>query len=185
MGENRKHPRARWTHPVTDATLALVAQSGTNLNQHRRIGRAWREIRRGAAASRIKDLFYGDTGADDGLDLAIADALSVLAQQGSMRMGEMAEALRITPASATRAVTCLADKGYAERVKATDDQRSILVTATPAGLDRYASMSARVAAGLDEILSEFDDDEKEQLAHLLERFTESVDRYVNNNDTTR
>lgn len=169
---------------MTDATLAPVARTGTSLNQHRRIGRAWREIRRGAAAGRIKDLFYGDTGADDGLDLAIADALSVLAQQGSMRMGEMAEALRITPASATRAVTCLADKGYAERVKATDDQRSILVTATPAGLDRYASMNARITAGLDEILSEFDDEEKEQLACLLERFATSVDRYVNNNDPT-
>ncbi|MEZ5340105.1 MAG: hypothetical protein R2706_01270 [Acidimicrobiales bacterium] len=63
----------------------------------RRVGKAWREIRRGAAAAQIKDLLYGV--GPDGLDQALADTLSVLCQQGPLRMGELAEHLRITPAS--------------------------------------------------------------------------------------
>ncbi len=166
-------------------TTSVASSATAKILPRRRIGRSWREIRRGAAAARIKDLFYGATADAEALDMAIADALSVLAQQGApMRMGEMADALRITPATATRAVTCLTDKGLAERVKATDDQRSILVTVTPLGLDRYASISERVATGLDEILSEFDEQEKEQLADLLERFVKSVDRYVATNDVS-
>jgi DNA-binding MarR family transcriptional regulator len=148
----------------------------------RRIGRAWREIRRGAAASRIKDLFYGM--GPDGIDMALADALSVLVQNGPMRMGELAEALRITPATATRAVDCLVERDLAERVKAVDDLRSILVSATAAGESRYDILAARINTGLDQILGQFDEAEQTQLADLLERFVAAVDHYVVNEDTT-
>lgn len=165
---------------LTDASSVDDVDQAAELR--RRVGLAWREIRRGAAATRIKDLFYGVDGDEEGLDLALADALTVLCQQGPLRMGELAEALRITPASTTRAVTCLADKGYAVRVKATDDQRSILVSATDAGHARYALIATRVSDGLSQILSAFDDDEREQLAGYLDRFVASVDRYVADND---
>lgn len=143
----------------------------------RRIGRAWREIRRGASASRIRDLFYA-RGGEDTLDLALADTLSVLCTQGPMRMGELAEALHITPASTTRAVTCLAEKGYATRVRATDDQRSVEVSATEAGTARFTIFQRNIQSGLSTILSEFSPDEQEQLADLLERFVDSIDRFV-------
>jgi DNA-binding MarR family transcriptional regulator len=146
----------------------------------RRIGRAWRQIRRGASALRIKDLFYGR--GDDALDLALADALSVLCTQGPMRMGELADALHITPASTTRAVTCLADKGYATRVRAADDQRSIEVSATPAGMERFAEFQRNIQQGLSRILDEFTPEEQQQLADLLERFVESIDRWVASED---
>ena len=148
----------------------------------RRVGRAWREIRRGAAASRIKDLFYGM--GPDGIDMALADALSVLVQNGPMRMGELAEALHITPATATRAVDCLVERGLAERVKAVDDLRSILVSATADGEARYAILAARINSGLDQILGQFEAAEQTQLADLLERFVDAVDQYVANEDTT-
>ncbi len=147
----------------------------------RRVGRAWREIRRGAAASRIKDLFYGM--GPDGIDMALADALSVLVQNGPMRMGELAEALHITPATATRAVDCLVDRGLAERVKAVDDLRSILVSATTDGDARYKVIAARINGALDQILGQFDESEQTQLADLLERFVAAVDHYVDNEDT--
>jgi DNA-binding MarR family transcriptional regulator len=147
----------------------------------RRIGRAWREIRRGASASRIRDLFYGR--GDEALDLALADTLSVLCTQGPMRMGELAEALHITPASTTRAVTCLAEKGYATRVRASDDQRSIEVSATEEGMARYTVFQRYIQGGLSEILSEFSPDEQEQLADLLERFVASIDRYVDHHSS--
>ena len=154
----------------------MTAINNVDVDLRRRIGRAWRQVRRGASAIRVKDLFYGS--GDDTLDLALADALAVVCQQGSLRMGELAEALQITPASTTRAVTCLADKGYVERVKAADDHRSILVSPTDAGIERYDVFNARIQAGLKEILDEFTPEEQVQLAEYLERFVQSVDRFV-------
>lgn len=146
----------------------------------RQVGTAWREIRRGASAIRIKDMFYG--AGPDGLDLALADALTVLCQSGPMRMGELAEALHITPASTTRAVNCLVDKGYAERVKDADDQRSIVVSATPDGTTRYLEIARRIQFGLVQILNEFDPDEQVLLADFLCRFVRSVETYVASED---
>lgn len=161
---------------MSEATTGSPRSTKVDAATRRRVGRAWREIRRGAAASRIKDLFYG--AGPDGLEMALADALSVLVQNGPMRMGELADALHITPATATRAVDCLVDRGLAERVKAVDDLRSILVSATDAGESRYTILSARINRGLDQILGEFDEAEQHQLADLLERFVAAVDHFV-------
>lgn len=110
--------------------------------------------------------------------MALADALSVICQQGSMRMGELAEGLHITPASTTRAVACLVERGYVERVKSSEDQRSIVVSATEAGLARYAVMADRLRYGMDAILSDFSAAEQAQLADLLERYLAAVDSFV-------
>lgn len=154
----------------------MTTVSSVDVDLRRRVGRAWRQIRRGASAIRIKDLFYGS--GDDILDLALADALAVICAQGPMRMGELAEALQITPASTTRAVSCLADKGYVERVKAVDDHRSIMVSPTPSGQERFEVFNAKIQSGLSEILAEFDPAEQELLVEYLERFVRSVDRMV-------
>lgn len=154
----------------------MTIPSGTQTEVHRRIGRAWRQMRRGASAIRVKDLFYAD--GEDTLDLALADALVVICHNKTMRMGELADALQITPASTTRAVSCLVDRGLVERVKAADDQRSILVSPTEAGRARCDTINAKIAEGLDEIMSEFTDAEQVQLADFLERYVRSLDRYV-------
>ncbi|MFV0524221.1 MAG: MarR family winged helix-turn-helix transcriptional regulator [Acidimicrobiales bacterium] len=155
----------------------------SDVELRRRVGSAWRQVRRGASALQLKDVFYGDH-SNETLDMALADALSVICQNGPLRMGELADALQITPASTTRAVSCLVDKGYVERVKAADDHRSILVSATPVGRDRMEIINSRVQAGLGQILNEFSVDEQVQLAELLERFVESVDRFVASQTTT-
>ncbi len=150
------------TEPLTDArTMA-------------RVGTAWRQIRRGASMVTVKDLFYGQGG--EPLDIALADALALICQKGPLRMGELADHMHITPASTTRAVGCLVDKGFVERVRAEDDQRSIVVTATDAGRERYAEISRRIQHGLSEILADFTVEEQAQLADYLERFVAAVDK---------
>lgn len=129
---------------------------------------------------RVKEMFYSEGG--EPLDLALADALSLICQQGPLRMGALAEAMHITPASTTRAVGCLVDKGLVERVRAEDDQRSIVVTATMAGRERYGEISSRVQQGLSEILSEFTPEEQVQLAEYLERFVQAVDKLAQTSD---
>ncbi len=129
---------------------------------------------------KVKDLFYSQGG--EPLDIALADALSLICQQGPMWMGELADAMHITPASTTRAVGCLVDKGLVERVRAEDDQRSIVVTATMAGRERYGEISRRIQQGLSEILSEFSPEEQVQLAEYLERFVQAVDKLAQTAD---
>lgn len=162
------------------ANANTSALSPERADLQRQVGTAWREIRRGASAIRIKDLFYG--AGDEGLDLALADALSVLCQQGPMRMGELADALHITPASTTRAVSCLVAKGLVERVKSADDQRSIVVSATAEGVARNLTIAGRIQSGLSQILSEFDPTEQVLLADFLGRFVRSVETYVASED---
>lgn len=129
---------------------------------------------------KVKELFYGQGG--EPLDIALADALSLICQQGPLRMGALADAMHITPASTTRAVGCLVDKGLVERVRAEDDQRSIVVTATLAGRERYGEISSRIQQGLCEILSDFTPEEQVQLAEYLERFVLAVDKLAQNVD---
>ncbi len=122
----------------------------------------------------VKDLFYGQGG--EPLDIALADALSFICQRGPLRMGELAEAMHITPASTTRAVGCLVDKGFVERVRDEEDQRSIVVMATMEGRERYGEISRRIQQGLTEILADFSAEEQAQLADYLERFVAAVDK---------
>ncbi|MGI9597212.1 MAG: MarR family winged helix-turn-helix transcriptional regulator [Acidimicrobiales bacterium] len=129
---------------------------------------------------KVKDLFYAQGG--EPLDIALADALSLICQQGPLRMGELADAMHITPASTTRAVGCLVDKGFVERVRAEDDQRSVVVNATLAGRERYGEISSRIQQGLSEILSEFSPEEQLLLAEYLERFVSAVDKLAETAD---
>lgn len=162
------------TVTATLDTMTVTPELDTSVKW--RIGSAWRELRRGASATKIKDLFYGV--GDHSIDMALADALSVICQQGPLRMGELAEGLHITPASTTRAVACLVDRGYIERVKCTQDQRSVVVSATPAGRQFYDQMARRLSEGMERVLSEFSPGEQEQLANLLDRYVGAVERFV-------
>lgn len=166
---------------TSTATPPQGAAPAANAELRLRVGRAWREIRRGASARKIKDLFYGPTDDEAGLDMALADALSVLCVEGPMRMGELAEALRITPASTTRAVACLAEEGLVQRDKHADDQRSIVVSATDAGHVRHDQIARRIHRGLAEILGNFPGQE-EQLAEVLERFVCAIDEMVHDTE---
>ena len=132
-------------------------------------------MRRGAGAVRVREYFYDSPEAGP-LDLALADALSLICLNGPMRMGELADAMHITPASTTRAVNCLVEKGYVARSRDDEDQRSIQVEVTAAGQERYDRISSRVQSGLTLMLSEFSEDEQRQLAEYLERFVDSIDK---------
>jgi DNA-binding MarR family transcriptional regulator len=90
--------------------------------------------------------------------------------------------MHITPASTTRAVGCLVDKGFVERVRDEDDQRSIVVMATMEGRERYGEIARRVQYGLDQILAGFSPDEQAQLAEYLERFVAAVDKLAQSAD---
>ena len=141
-----------------------------------RIALSWIEIRRGASMAALRDSLCG-TGAD-ALEQGQMDTLDLLAQQPSWRMSELAEALRVDPSTATRAVQRLVNVGLACRGSADGDGRVVMVTITPAGSARHAEVAERRVQLMTWVMGSFDPTERAALADLLERFVGAVDGFV-------
>jgi DNA-binding MarR family transcriptional regulator len=141
-----------------------------------RIGASWVELRRGAAMSAVRDHLFG-TG-DDALEQGQMDTLDLLAQRPLWRMSELAEALRIDPSTATRAVQRLVGTGLAHRETCNHDGRVVMISITDAGRERHADVSHRRANLMGHMLAAFSPDERPVLAEMLERFVAAVDDFV-------
>ena len=141
-----------------------------------RIGTSWVQIRRGAAMGALRDYLLG-TG-DEALEQGQMDSLDLLARQPSWRMSDLAEALRIDPSTATRAVQRLVGSGLAMRTPHDDDGRVVMVEITDAGRSRHADVSARRGELMAHMLSAFTPEERPILADMLERFVGAVDEFV-------
>ncbi|MGH2683846.1 MAG: MarR family winged helix-turn-helix transcriptional regulator [Actinomycetota bacterium] len=141
-----------------------------------RVGRAWRELRRGAAWQALRPLLYGE--GPDALDLGQIDALDLLAEQDGRRMSELADALRVDASTATRAVDRLVADGFVTREMASDDRRAVVVRLTPEGRTRHRALAERRRGVIQRIVADFEESELVHLAELLERMVAAVDRVV-------
>lgn len=143
----------------------------------RRIALAWRELRRGATAASLRAHLLGPEGPP--LEQAQLDALEILASEtDGWRMSEFADALRVDPSTATRAVDKLQRLGLAERSGGGTDRRVVVATATAAGRRTIRRVTRLRALGMERLLEPFDDDERERFAEYLERFVRSIDQLV-------
>ncbi len=122
-----------------------------------RIGLSWIELRRGAAMSALRDQLFGSDA--DALEQGQMDTLDLLAQRPSWRMSELADALRVDPSTATRAVQRLVRAGLASRGTSDDDGRVVVVATTPAGAARHAEVAARRARLMAHLLGRYTPDE--------------------------
>lgn len=95
--------------------------------------------------------------------------LILLRENGSMTQREMTEKLNVKPASASEVLTKLANKGFIIRVPSSIDKRTMVVSLTDEGAkiadEAYRYRSLRIV----EMLSCFDDEEKDVLLSLLEK----------------
>ncbi len=136
-----------------------------------RIGRAWIELRRGAWTQHRRAYLFGE---DDPIEPGQMDALDLLARR-DRTMKQLAERLRIDPSSATRAVQRLVADRLAERYDAPDDGRIVMVRISGEGRRRHTAVAERRATAMALLLSEFDSEERAQLAGLLDRFVTALD----------
>ena len=141
-----------------------------------RIGRSWRDLRRGASMSVLVDYFFGV--GEDALESGQMDTLDVLVQQPAWRMGDLAEALRVDPSTATRAVQRLERVGLAARCVNPSDRRVVMVSATDHGRHRHSEAHMRRQTVMRSIMSAYEPAEREQLAAYLERFVDALDDAV-------
>ncbi|MDO8364584.1 MAG: MarR family transcriptional regulator [Actinomycetota bacterium] len=142
----------------------------------RRIGLAWREIRRGASTSDLREFLYG--GDEESIEQGQMDTLDLLALRPSWRMSELAEALRVEPSTATRAVQRLVNAGLATRSACSDDGRVVQVEVSEAGRTAHDLVSARRAELMTHILGAYSRAELPVLADMLERFVAAVDDFM-------
>lgn len=150
--------------------------SDLELEVAKRIGLAWRDMRRGSSASDVRDTIFGIGGS--ALDPGQMDALDLLVTVPSCRMSELAEYLRIDPSSATRAVQRLIKDNLAERVEHEGDGRVVAIAATERGRKIHEQVDTRRRELIFSVLEEFNEAEQHQFAELLERFLTAVDDYV-------
>jgi len=143
----------------------------------RRIALAWRGLRRGASGAVLRSHLLGPDGPP--LEQAQLDALEILASAPSgFRMSDFADALRVDPSTATRAITRLERHGLAKREAVEDDKRIVTAHVTVDG-ERMAKQVSRLRGiGMQRLLEPFDTAEREQFAELLERFVGSIDDLV-------
>mgnify|MGYP003349690742 CR=1 FL=1 len=126
-----------------------------------RIGLAWREIRRGASTGPLREFLYSTDGIDvaldtDQIELGQVDTLDLLVQRPTWRMSELADALRVEPSTATRAVQRLEKSGLAIRRPSTDDGRGVTVHVTPDGRAVHAAIAARRTELFTYLMTSFD-----------------------------
>lgn len=161
MSTTGEHPRVDFGDPATR-------------DQAIRIGSAWVELRRGPGTAAFRNYLYGSGG-----DLVHGqiDALDHLARR-DRKMSGLAGKLRIDPSTATRAVQRLVDDGLAERFPSPEDGRVVMVRLTCRGRDVQRAVDIRRRRVMARVLAAFDDDERAQLADLLERLVASVDEVV-------
>lgn len=146
----------------------------------RRVARAWRELRRGASGAVLRKHLLGPDGPP--LEQAQLDALEILGSgpdgDGGWTMGEFADALRVDPSTATRAITRLERHGLAERVRKAGDGRIVVARPTASGRQMITRVGTMRAIGMERLLEPFDAAEREQFADHLERFVASIDDLV-------
>jgi DNA-binding MarR family transcriptional regulator len=141
-----------------------------------RIGNAWKELRRGASMRQLRGRIFGE--GDDALDPGQVDTLDLLVQRDSWRMSDLAEALRIDPSTATRAMQRLDRSGLSTREPNDDDRRLVMASATTLGRKRHEVIAERRRHMLSHMLSGFTPEERSQLADLLERLVHGLDEYA-------
>jgi DNA-binding MarR family transcriptional regulator len=139
-----------------------------------RIAHAWRELRRGAAMTALKERMQGETG----LDLGQVDFLEHLVIGGTARMRDLADTLRVDASTATRAVQRLVESGLAERSADERDARCVHVSATDEGRAKYDEIVTSRRAGMEELLSDFSRADLRSLADGMEKLVAALDAMV-------
>jgi DNA-binding MarR family transcriptional regulator len=155
--------------------MSRRAQSGTQADVRPDVIRAAiavRELRRSTGTQRFRDSVFGELNV---LDIGQHDALEVIVTLDGARMSDVAQALRVDPSTATRAVGRLEALGLVERRPDRADGRSVVAVATPAGISLLERLRDRGRGTLARLYGRFDADELRLLADLLERLVAGVD----------
>ena len=101
-------------------------------------------------------------------------ALDLLAERGSLRVGDLAAGVYVDETTATRLVDRLEAMGVAVRRRAADDRRATEVVLTRRGEKLVAEMATRRQEFFRDILDALDPDERAELVRLTAKATAAM-----------
>ena len=152
----------------TDIDFAVEQNRETAM----RIGKVWREIRRGAANNKLRGLIFENE--EFNIDPGQFDTLERVVMHETIRMGDLADSMHIDPSTATRAVQRLIKDGLAQRVEHDGDGRVVVIAPTELGRRVFDSVVERRKQMVVRVMEQFSQDERLVLADMLERFSEAL-----------
>jgi DNA-binding MarR family transcriptional regulator len=97
------------------------------------------------------------------------EAMEHLIRDGSLSPTELARRLGVTPAAVTTVVDRLIAVGHVTREPNPRDRRSVLISPEPDSVRRAMAMLMPMILGMDSVLRDFDDAQKETITAYLAR----------------
>lgn len=122
-----------------------------------------------AAGRRFRSRIDGDT-----VDPSQAALLHTLKCRGSMRLGDIADAMQLDASTVSRHVQQLGDRGLIDREPDPVDGRARIIALSPAGATSLEKTFDRRRAYVTAALAGWSDAEREHLRHDLTRLTASL-----------
>ena len=110
-----------------------------------------------------------------GLDPALGAVLYELGCTGPVRVSVLADAMRLDQSTVSRHVSALEQVGLVRRSGDPDDRRAALLSLTPVGRRRLATLLDERRAIFRAATAEWSDDDRTQLAGLLDRMVRALD----------
>jgi DNA-binding MarR family transcriptional regulator len=107
----------------------------------------------------------------DSVDPAQASLLYTLKIHGSMRLGDLAEAMKLDASTVSRHVQQLSDRGQIEREHDPEDARARIIVLTDAGRTSLKHTFDQRRAIIAEAMTDWTDTEREDLRDVLVRLT--------------
>ncbi|MEY4397316.1 MAG: hypothetical protein RLZZ40_1072 [Actinomycetota bacterium] len=108
--------------------------------------------------------------------------METLIQRGPLSPGELAEAVRITPAAMTASVDRLIDMGHVHRDNHPTDRRRIVVTASPESVALIMAELRAMVVDVNGVLTDYSSDQLAVITEFLEKVNSAYSRHVDNVD---
>ncbi|MCL4422050.1 MAG: MarR family transcriptional regulator [Actinobacteria bacterium] len=127
-------------------------------------------------ASRVLVAVAARSLAEVGEDVTLPQyrALVVLASKGPQRVASLAEALGVTPPTATRMCDRLVRKGLLKRRISREDRREVRLTIAPAGQELVTEVTRRRRLEIARILSKISVEDQQAMAELFGKLTRAA-----------
>jgi len=116
-----------------------------------------------ASISTVLQRHLSRTDAGEGLTRARLSALALLVLGGPRTLGDLAAAEHVRPPTMTRLIHAMEADALVTRRRNPDDARSVVIEATPRGVEQLEKGRARQIAPLAETISDLDRTERLQL----------------------
>jgi DNA-binding MarR family transcriptional regulator len=123
-----------------------------------------------AVGRRFRTRLDGDT-----VDPSQAALLHTLHCHGAMRLGDIADAVRLDASTVSRHIQQLGDRGLIERESDPEDGRARIIALTDAGRTSLRHTFDQRRAVIASALDEWSEDDRERFRHDLDRLTTSLE----------